>query len=254
MSSVWNRANFCRLVLVCLSVHSAAQAMQPLVTDDTGTQGAGHRQLEWSYERARVLGQDQRSHEQGWVYTLGLTPELDAFVAASHARSAEMQGWGNPVLGAKWRFWATEDEQTTMALKPELAVPVGRGHEAAQLGAGLWSGHLTMVLSQSTNFGAVHLNWGWGADRFRRGSAQADVHCERFSVAPVWGVNDRLSLAMDVGQERATQAGVVTATRFLEWGLVFAVRPDLDWAWGVIRTRKPTERAHALTSGLTWRF
>lgn len=228
--------------------------MQPLVTDDTGTQGAGHQQLEWSHERTKVLGQEQRSRENGWTYTVGLAPALDVFVAASHVHRVDAQGWGNPVLGAKWRLLETEDAQTSLALKPELAVPVGRRRETEQLGSGQLSGNLTLVLSQSTSFGAIHFNGGWGVDRFRREAAQADVHYRRWSVAPVWVVNNGLTLAVDVGLERASQAGAVTTTRFSQGAVVLALRPDMDWAFGVVRKRQPAETAQAWTSGLTWRF
>lgn len=228
--------------------------MQPLVTDDTETQGAGHQQLEWSYERTRVLGQNQHSRENGWTYTVGLAQELDVFVAASHIHRVDAQGWGNPVLGFKWRLLETEDAQTSLALKPELAAPVGRRRETEQLGAGQLSGNLTVVLSQSTSFGAIHVNAGRGLDRFRREAAQPDVHYRRWSVAPVWGVNDGLTLAVDVGLERASQAGAVTTTRFSQGAVVLAVRPDLDWAFGMVRKRQPAVTSNAWTSGLTWRF
>lgn len=240
--------------LILAGAAGVSHALQPLITDDTGTQGEGGQQLEWSYARNKTSGQAQRTGEHGFVYTFGMTKDLDVFASAAHTRGPDGNGWANPRLGAKWRFFSSADDSTTLALKPELIWPVSRQRELNDLGTGEWSGNLTLVLSQTVPFGAVHVNMGLGRDRFRKTAQQSDISYQRLSVAPVWTVNDRLSLAVDVGVERAREAGQRTTTRFQELGVIVAVRKDLDWAFGLLKERSSDEKTTGWTTGLTWRY
>lgn len=254
MSSLVRRAALTLGALSLAGAASLSHALQPLITDDTGTQGEGGQQLEWSYARSKVSGQAQHAGEHGFVYTLGVTKDLDVFASAAHTRGADGNGWLNPRIGAKWRFFSSGDDSTTLALKPELAWPVSRQRELNDLGTGEWSGHLTLVLSQTVPFGAVHVNMGLGRDRFRQSAQKADIAYQRMSVAPVWTVNDKLSLGVDLGFERAREDGQWATTRFQELGMIVAVRKDLDWALGLIRERAADQKTSLWTTGLTRRF
>jgi len=238
---------------VSMGLVGTANALQPLITDDTGTQDTGNQQLEWSYARAKVTGSNQKSHENAVVYTYGVTPELDVYAAATRV-SATSSGWANPVLGAKWRFYADANEETTLALKPELALPVSAQRELDELGSGKPSGSLTLILSRTMPFGAMHFNLVMGQDRFRQSSPFNNTHYQRISMAPVWSINDRLSLALDIGSERTREAGQSTTKRFHELGMMYALREDLDWAIGVIKESTPDEKTTTLTTGLTLRY
>lgn len=237
----------------CLGLVSTANALQPLITDDTGTQDTGNQQLEWSYARAKVTGTNQKSHENAVVYTYGVTPELDVYAAATRV-SATISGWTNPGVGAKWRFFTDASEQTTLALKPELAWPVSSQQELDELGTGKASGSLTFILSRTMPFGAVHFNVVTGQDRYRQSSLMDNARYQRISVAPVWSINDRLSLALDMGSERTRAAGLTTTKRFRELGMMYALREDIDWAIGVIKESQPSEKTTTLTTGLTLRY
>ena len=57
---------------------TGAQSFQPLVTDDTGTQGAGGNQLELAGTRAK--NDVATARDAAFVYTRGLTDGLDVFV------------------------------------------------------------------------------------------------------------------------------------------------------------------------------
>ena len=92
---------------------AAASAFQPLVTDDTGTQGAGGNQLEATYNRTRAKAPDTRvvTHEVPLTFTRGITDPLDLYAGLDYQRivpdapAATESGWSNPALGAKWRVY-----------------------------------------------------------------------------------------------------------------------------------------------------
>lgn len=214
--------------LCALPVHAA----QPLITDDTGTQGQGGRQLELSHtdmreRQASVVG---RSRATGATYTLGLTEEVDVFASGAY-RSLKLpeigspSGGGNLVLGLKWRAWAQ-------------------------------SSGLTAIASQETFFGAVHFNLGLGRERFRQ--SQDNENLRRYSVAPVWEIDAAWKLALDVGQQFSKGAdGLRLRTRFVEIGAIYSPSKNQDWALGLIRSQEndqPQSTSRTLTGGWTWRF
>ena len=76
------------LGLLGAALTSTAIGYQPLVTDDTGTQGKGGNQVEAGVNRDREdsAGDVTTTHTLPVTYTLGLSNSLDVFVGANHAR------------------------------------------------------------------------------------------------------------------------------------------------------------------------
>jgi len=250
--------------LLLAAMAPAALAFQPLVTDDTGTQGTGGNQLEFSVneDRAVTAGETVRTSTLPVGYTRGLTDTIDVFIGANHTRvrspapGADVSGSGNPSLGAKWRFYENEQSKTSLALKPEIALPVSAGKEAQGLGTGRTSYGLTLIVTQEVSFGAVHANLFSGRDRFRD-SAGPDASITRASIAPVWDVADKWKLALDVGLETASAGGERTRSSFAEIGAIYSPSKDLDFAFGLIRATDnadPSTKTTSATLGVTWRF
>ncbi len=240
-------------------------ALQPLITDDTGTQGAGGNQLEVSYSRDRtsVVGETERVHTVPVVYTYGLTDTVDIFASVAYSRirnnipGGDASGMGNTVLGAKWRFFENEESGTRLAIKPEIAIPVSSQRESDGLGTGKASGNLTFIVSQEVPFGAVHFNAGLGRDRFRHANDSPKTDFQRFSVAPVWDVSAQWKLALDLGTESARADGETVRSKFTEIGAIYSPGKDLDLALGYFRTtddEHPKSTTHSVTAGLAWRF
>lgn len=253
--------------LLALSIGAAAlpaAAFQPLVTDDTGTQGKAGNQVELSYDRdrARQAGETTSTHALPFTFTRGLTDELDIFAGIagvrirSHAPDADASGTGNPTFGVKWRFLEDEESRTSLALKPEILLPVSRAREASGLGNGKVSGALTFIVTREVAFGAVHANLAVARHRFRDPDA-AQGTVTGFSVAPVWDVAPHWKLALDAGYERERSGGETLHSRFVELGAIHSPNEDLDIALGVIRGRNsadPRETTTSATLGVTWRF
>ena len=105
------------LLATALLLSGVALAAQPLITDDTGTQGAGGHQLEFSLTQDRAHNRDEteRTRTFDGVYTYGLTETVDLFAGTGYSRirarstSSTVSGFGNPAVGAKWRFFTSEE-------------------------------------------------------------------------------------------------------------------------------------------------
>lgn len=248
-------------ILVCPNVH----AMQPLITDDTGTQGSGGNQIEFSYnhDRTNTSSETIRVDTVPLVYTRGLTETLDMFAGLSYSRirfsspSGNASGYGSPSAGVKWRFYEDTDSKTSLAIKPEILFPVSSARENAGLGDGKTSGNLTLILTQEVSFGAINFNAGVGRDRFRNTDEQPDASIKRASIAPVWEVNEQWKLALDAGVESVRAGGDTVRFRFVELGTVYSPHKDLEFALGVIRTSdnaNPDSITYSATAGVTLRF
>ncbi len=251
------------LAVAMAGASASALALQPLITDDTGTQGLGGNQLEVSYsrDRTRVDGDTEQVYTAPVVYTYGLTDSVDIFASVAWSRirvtGDDASGLVNTVVGAKWRFFENEESGTSLAIKPELAIPVSSSRERDGLGTGKTSGGLTFILSQDAPFGSVHFNAGVGRDRFRDSDENPRTDYKRFSLAPVWDVSEQWKLALDVGTESARADGHTVRSKFAEIGAIYSPDKDVDLALGFVRTsdnESPKSTTHTLTGGVTWRF
>ncbi|MBI5921251.1 MAG: hypothetical protein HY847_06330 [Betaproteobacteria bacterium] len=245
---------------------AGAWAYQPLITDDTGTQGQGGNQLEFSYERdrAKQAGFTDTTRILNTTFTRGLTDTLDAFVSVSHVRiSSELpgiavaSGSGNPALGMKWRFYENEESKTSFAIKPVLRFSLDDNKEASGLGSGRTSYGITGILTQETWFGAVHANLV--ADRTRNSNTAANPNATlyRASVAPVWDFQEHWKAVCDIGVEAERAAGDTTHAYFFELGTIYSPNKDLDFAFALVHYNQrshPSTSTNILTAGVTWRF
>jgi hypothetical protein len=252
-------------ILGILSATPAALAFQPLITDDTGTQGAGGNQLELAVNRQRLasVGDTTTTWTAPLVYTRGLTDALDLYAGGSFVRirtttpDGDTEGPGNPVLGMKWRAWEDEARGLSIGVKPEIQRGVSDDAEQRGLGTGRTGYGLALLLTQETGFGAIHVNAA--ADRVRYALPQnAAFHRRnlyRFSVAPVFDVGEHWKLAADAGvtthphrPERATMGYALL-------GGIWSPSKDLDFALGYIAALHDGEqRLRTWTAGVTWRF
>ncbi len=249
------------LALALASFHACA--LQPLITDDTGTQGSGGNQIEASFNHDRSTGGGalERFYGLPLVYTRGFGERLDVFVASGYAslrgESGTASGVPSSSLGAKCRFFDDKESGTSLAIKPEVVFPVSPRREEAGLGVGKTSANLSLILSQEMPFGALHVNAGIGRERFRDGAAEPDATTRRFSLAPVWDVCEEWKLALDLGVESARAAGHTVNAKFAEIGAIYSPGKDLDLAFGFIRTRdnqSPRSTTDSATLGATYRF
>jgi hypothetical protein len=271
---------------------AGVSAQQLLTTTDTGTQGAGGNLIETAYSHERVRERTRaedakekgtgRAHTLDVTYTYGLTETLDIYAGVSHARlrarakgfeegvfigsdKESASGFGNTTIGAKWRFFDNEESGTSLAINPEIALPVSSQRQEDELGSGRTSGSLTFVLSQSLPFGSLNFNAGIGRDRNRH---EDSTRIRSFSVAPVWEISEQWKLAFDTGFERSRQDGTTERSRFSEITAVYAPVEgvEVSIAYTHTRTRAATRatddeprsktngKTNAVAIGVAWAF
>ncbi len=258
------------LSMLGLVVAVPAFAFQPLITDDTGVQGAGGNQLEFAYvgQRTHAPGVNDKLHERfdalPFVFTRGLTDSIDVFAGIASVRERHSNGGGrdvggfsNGVVGAKWRFFDDEDWGTSLALKPEIYLPVSDNRENAGLGMGKTSYGLTFILTQVVSFGTVHFNIRPSRNRYRDTQANPNNTGLRVSVAPVWDVSEQWKLALDVGTIGDRSQGNTVRTNYGELGAIYSPNKDLDLSAGYLHSRDDDHHntiSNLFTVGVTWRF
>lgn len=243
---------------------ASAWAFQPLITDDTGTQGVGGNQIEVSYNRTvdKAPGARDVTTEFPVVYTRGITDELDLFVGIGHLRIAPAdepseRGLGNVSFGAKWRFYENETSKLSVALKPEVFVPVSKSREARGLGTAEFSYGLGVLVTQETGFGAVHGNLALERVRYDDELLNASERRTllRLSVAPVWDVTEHWKLALDVGVLTNPDRTEKAAMGYVEIGGIYSPTKNLDLAIGLVRNVRDGALSSTLfTAGVTVRF
>jgi hypothetical protein len=257
------RARAIAFAAALFATHAAA--LQPLITDDTSTQGSGGNQLEVSLNQSRITtsGVSDRSGSLAAVYTRGVAETVDLYAGGLYVHlhpdggQHEARGAGNPTLGGKWRFLDTTAEGTSAAAKLEFLMPVSNSAETAGLGSASMGGNLTFILSQDLPFGAIHVNASAGRLRYRASGNNPDSTPMRLSAAPVWQLNPQWRLALDLGALWVRSSEQRVRTGFVELGAIWSPNDDLDLALGAIQTadnQNPRTRALAATAGLTWRF
>jgi hypothetical protein len=253
--------------VLALALHlfpGSAGAFQPLVTDDTGTQGAGGNQIEVAYNHTvdKAPGTREVTRELPITYTRGFTDALDLYVGVGRLRiapsdAAVERGFGNVAVGAKWRFYENEPARLSLAIKPEVQVPVSTEREARGLGTARFSYGAGMLLTQETAFGAVHANLAADRVRYRDDALNTAERrtLYRLSVAPVWDVTERWKLALDAGLTTNPDRSARARMAYVEVGAIYSPDKKLDIAVGVIRNVSDGAAETTLaTIGVTGRF
>ena len=243
-----------------LALSSTAFGFQPLVTDDTGTQGSGGKQLELVMAREKTDA--DKTCAGSLVYTQGLDDALDAFIELGQQRVdttgiGEESGPTNPAIGLKWRFYQNE-QKTSLAIKSIYVAPLSGEDEDKGLGTGESSQFLSLILTQVMNWGAVHANLNARRQKYSNQDNGPDENITEFSVAPVWNVSEEWQLAIDLGERRGEANGANTRSRFGELGIIFSPTANVDFALGYIeewdRDRITQNDSKIITGGVTWRF
>ena len=231
-----------------------ARAAHPLVSDDTGTQGAGRWQFEANSDHTRVrdAGVTLWAREYNLALTHGVTQSVDIAVNAVWLRLSATdapteRGAGDATVLAKWRFY-DDGSGWTLGLRPEFTLPTGS--ERKGLGNGRASASLTLLARLER--GA----WSWLANAgatYNDNKAGERKRLWAASTAILYALGESWTLAADIGVARAAEPGAANEN----FGLVGVIRhlgddADLDVGWR--RTRGDGPAANTLGLGLTLRW
>jgi len=254
-----------RLLLMLALLPCSASALQPLITDDTGTQGAGGNQVEiaWSRSVEKEPGTTNVSRTLQLVFTRGWTDTLDLYAGGAFLHNSPatpglpQSGMGNVVAGLKWRFHEHEKSGVSLAIKPELQFPVSSRAEDRGLGSARTNAAVALLLTRETGYGAIHANLALAGQRFRH-AASRELHRDhrwRLSLAPVFEVTERWRIAVDAGLVTNPHRAEKSAMAYIEAGVIYSPADDLELAAGLIRDAwHQGHHVYQIAVGVTWRF
>jgi len=239
-------------LISCLLIPSAFAA-HPLVTDDTGTQGAKGNQIEFSTDWTQSAGGKTRAADM--TYTRGLTEDLDLALTIPGIYGAPRQqatGFNDLSIGAKWRFMDTD--QFSLGIKPEW-IPA-TANSARGLGNGRDSFSLALIAQISLNDLTILINQSHAHNRFKNDDTRLEnrARINQTSAAVLYAIRDSVSLVADIGQRDSDASDQTAKTRFSVLGVIWSIHESLDLDAGVQRTRTPDEAEKQWGIGITWRF
>lgn len=233
---------------------TAAMAAHPLISDDTGTQGTGNKQFEFSsdHNRTRTDASSSRGQTTNAMLSYGLRDDLDVALGAQHLYQRvpgepRQQGFGDMAVQAKWRFF--NSEPWSLALKPVLTLPTGN-HDK-----GLGNGRTTASLNLLAQYQVDPITWlvnVGGTHNANRGGKRKALW--NASTAVLYAPNAAWTLAADVGTSRnADREGPRTLSYALLGG-IYHVNKDLDLDVGYRRSLQSGPVTHTVGAGLTMRW
>jgi hypothetical protein len=262
---------------VLLALTPAARALPPFITDDTGTQGDGRWQLEFTGEHVhhkRSADVDGASVTQlrqvtagAAVLTRGFGERLDLAVTVIGLQNSveengtlqsKSSGLGDTVLEAKWRFFGEEEQAMSLALKASLSLPTG--DENRGLGTGKASGALNLILTHETGPWMLMANAAFIRVRYKREEDEQSGHSRlrRFSGGMTYAVHEGWRLAAELGyRTNASKDDPFLPGRngsYAMLGAIWSFSKDDDLALGVRRAASSGEQDWAFIGGATFRW
>ena len=235
-------------------VSPTAYALHPLITEDTGTQGAGGMQLELNgtYERDRDGDTTTRQFDPTVALTYGVADTVDVFVAmpylqlrtSSTGDSTRNRGWSDPELGFKWRFY--EQDNFSIAIIPTVLFPFG--DDARGLGKGRTGYSFPLVLTRQWDGFAFHTHVEVSGNRNTAGERE---HLWHASLAIEHQLTDSLKWVLDVGADRNPDSASNLNPAYLLGGVVYSLG-QMDLSAGIKGKLNSAAPDQALLFGLTW--
>jgi len=241
-----------------LAAGTTAQAAHPLITDDAGTMGTGHYQVEFNaqYDHTDEEGVREKNQELAVAVTYGLTDTVDLVVALPYTAwsikddvegKTSESGIGDASLEVKWRFY--EQDGLGLALKPGMTLPTGDDDEG--LGAGKATYQLFFIGTRELAPWAFHLNLGYLRSNNTAAERENLWHA---SLAGEVEVTEDLRLVANIGAERNPDRESGTHPAFLLGGLVYSLTESCDVDFGVKVGLNHAEPDYSLLAGVVFVF
>jgi long-subunit fatty acid transport protein len=229
----------------------------PLITEDTGTQGAGNWQLELTAESDidRDAGVTERTTDLAAVLSWGATDNLDVILGLPYqrvtveqdgSRDTESSG-GDIAMGLKWRFY--EKDLLSFALRPAVTLPTG--DEKSGLGAGKSTYSLYLVTTYAPEPWEFDMHFGYMDYPNELGEREDRWHV---SVAGGYTFSNRLRLVTDLGTDTNPDPAVDERPVFLIVGAIYPVNKEFELSVGYKQGLTGPETDSKLLAGVTLRF
>jgi len=227
---------FFLLFTVHYSLFAVSYAAHPLITDDTGTQGAGEFQLEINGEYAHEDEDGMRSDttEVASIFSYGFADTVDLVLGVPYQliRTKEedelftKSGISDVSIEVKWRFY--EKNGLSLGLKPGISFPTG--DEKKGLGSGKTAYSIFFITSEEIEPWAFHLNLGYIRNE---NNADERKNLWHASLATTVEVIKDLNMVGNIGIERNTDRNLNTHPAFILGGLIYSVSENFDIDFGI---------------------
>ena len=202
-------------------------AAHPLQTEDTGTQGAGNIEFEKGFSRQRSAGTTVLLYQPQLSY--GVSTPFDLIVQPSWLRQRDtddegsaVRGFGDTNVDVKWRFQG--------AGARSFGVRAGVTLPTSEHGLGMTHGRLGVhaVAVSTVDLPPFSLHVNLGASRQPTDTAGQRSTIGHVSGALMWSVNERWTLALDVGAESNADAARRSWPATGLVGAIWTIRPGFD--------------------------
>jgi len=243
-------SSICAIFLVTLFA-GRALAAHPLITDDTGTQGAGKLQLEVNGEYANDNGNSETT--LGVTLSAGVRETIDIVLGVPYVFITEKDDAGDRVhenglsdmsLELKWRFY--EQDGLSLALKPGVAVDAG--DEDKGLGEGKPSYGLYLIATRELDPFTVHANIGYILNR------KEMRNIWHYSLAAEYAAAKNFRIVGNIGGETNPDKESTVHPLFLLGGVIYNISESLDVDCGLKTGLNKAEADYSLLAGMTYRF
>ena len=241
-----------------------AFAAHPLITDDTGTQGKGKAQLEFTGEYGHDSEDGTTTNTLVFpripVLSYGISETVDFVLGVPFERMELKQAGGTTTergisdisLQLKWRFY--EKEGLSFAVKPGVTLPTG--DEDKGLGNGKASYSTFFITTKDMAPWAFHFNVGYIRNEFK---LQADEDANRkyiwhVSLASQVKIIKNLKAVVNIGRERNLDKGSNTDPAFLLGGVIYSITESFDLDAGVKAGLNRSETDITYLAGVTKRL
>ena len=239
------RATAIGFAMASLAVHAA----HPLITEDTGTQGAGRWQLEVNAEWARERSGTERFRAFLPAATIayGFAESADVQVTLPWLRERSggetRRGALDTAIEVKWRF--LESGPLSLALMPGVTLPTGRDEQGFGAGRARWGSLL--IASWEADRWAIHSHAGYLRNRNDHGERESLRHLS----ASVWlKPTEALKLVLDRSYDTNPDRESRGTIRQTIAGVIYSIGEDLDLDAGY--RRGDTDRAWLAGVTVRW--
>jgi hypothetical protein len=253
--------------IVALAAAAPSDAAHPLITDDTGTQGAGKFQIEVNGEYGRDretaggVESTTRSTEAATTLSYGLTEMIDGVIGVpylwvethetdlsvpSFTHSSE-KGLSDLSIEIKWRFY--EKDGLSLAFKPGISVPTG--NEQKGLGTGKYGFGAFFIATEEFKLLTFHQNIGYIRNN-NRFDERENIY--RISLACEYDLVEGLRLVANIGQERNPDVASKREPAFGLVGMIYGITENLDVDAGIKVGISDPETDMTALAGMAIRF
>ncbi len=249
-------------IIVVVLWYGAAFAAHPLITDDTGTQGAGKSQVEingeYGHEEEDELTEEVTELATTLSYGINESTDIVLGIPYQYVRTKDSEetvdedGISDMSIETKWRFY--EKDGLSFALKPGITLPAG--DEEKGLGNGRASYGLVFITTKEAAPLTFHFNLGYTHNEYK---LEADDEANRkniwhVSLASEMQVVENLTAVANIGKERNSDKESNTNPAFILGGLIYSVSENFDIDFGVKGGLNKTETDYTILAGMTGRF